>query len=97
MFCGFCSNDKEDDTEIVIRGPHSSNLEQRVSRHNRSQVMSIVESSYQYSMVLPSKYDTYLQQCRTSGTQFRDPEFPANDQSVGVEIPRRKIVWKRVT
>lgn len=83
MFCGFCSNDADDGSEIVIRDT-LGHLSTRVSRNNRSEILGLVAQSKNYSMILASKYDYYKGECETKGTLFNDPEFPANAASVGV-------------
>ncbi|XP_041468638.1 calpain-9-like isoform X7 [Lytechinus variegatus] len=43
-----------------------------------------------------SQYDQLLRQCRSSGTLFEDPYFPAVDESIFyTQKPPRPFVWKR--
>ena len=97
MFCGFCSNDQEEDNEIVIRSTNINDFNQRVNRNQVGQVMSLVETSCQYSMVYPSKYDFHINQCALNASKFTDPDFPPNETSIGMSIQNRRVIWKRVT
>ena len=40
-------------------------------------------------------YEELQKQCVEAKSLFEDPEFPADDESIGLDTGTRKFVWKR--
>lgn len=95
----YCGNEGEDDNTIIVRGfdEATGNLvRSRASRTDRKSMQEFINQTVHYTKIKASNYDSLLEDCKHSQTNFVDRSFPPNEKSLNFRYGNRKIVWKRI-